>query len=74
MYRSSSTSAWSHAHDLHARGAFHQFASSLAKGTIRRTCRTLVYSRLLLEQDNLAIPHIRRIILPANAGVNFKEF
>jgi Tfp pilus assembly protein PilN len=42
---------------------FYQFAPILGEGYDSPNLQNTVYSRLLLEQDNLAIPHIRRIIL-----------
>ncbi len=54
---------------------FHQFAPIIGEGYDSPNLQNTVYSRLLLEQDNLAIPHIRRIILAGECRrVNFKEF
>lgn len=54
---------------------FYQFAPILAEGYDSPSLQNTVYSRLLLEQDNLAIPRISRIILAGEARrVGFKEF
>jgi len=54
---------------------FHQFAPIIGEGYDSPNLQNTVYSRLLLEQDNLAIPHIRRIILAGECRrVGFKEF
>ena len=58
------------------RGAhFHQFAPIIGEGYDSPNLQNTVYSRLLLEQDNLAIPHIRRIILAGECHrVGFRDF
>jgi hypothetical protein len=58
------------------RGAhFHQFAPIIGEGYDSPNLQNTVYSRLLLEQDNLAIPHIRRIILAGECKrIGFQEF
>jgi hypothetical protein len=54
---------------------FHQFAPILGEGYDSPNLQNTVYSRLLLEQDNLAIPHIRRIVLAGECRrIGFKEF
>lgn len=54
---------------------FHQFAPIIGEGYDSPNLQNTVYSRLLLEQDNLAIPHIRRIILAGECRrVGFKDF
>jgi hypothetical protein len=54
---------------------FHQFAPIIGEGYDSPNLQNTVYSRLLLEQDNLAIPHLRRIILAGECQrINFKEF
>ena len=54
---------------------FYQFAPILGEGYDAPNLQNTVYSRLLLEQDNLAIPHIRRIVLAGESKrVGFKEF
>jgi hypothetical protein len=54
---------------------FHQFAPIIGEGYDSPNLQNTVYSRLLLEQDNLAIPHLRRIILAGECKrINFKEF
>jgi hypothetical protein len=54
---------------------FHQFAPIIGEGYDSPNLQNTVYSRLLLEQDNLAIPHIRRIILAGECRrIGFKEF
>ncbi len=54
---------------------FHQFAPIIGEGYDSPNLQNTVYSRLLLEQDNLAIPHIRRIILAGECKrIAFKEF
>ena len=64
MSRSSSTSGAEFTRLIFMRGEhFHQFAPIIGEGYDSPNLQNTVYSRLLLEQDNLAIPHIRRIIL-----------
>ena len=54
---------------------FYQFAPILGEGYDSPNLQNTVYSRLLLEQDNLGIPHISRIILAGESRrINFKEF
>ena len=54
---------------------FHQFAPIIGEGYDSPNLQNTVYSRLLLEQDNLAIPQIRRIILAGECRrIGFKEF
>jgi hypothetical protein len=54
---------------------FYQFAPILGEGYDSPNLQNTVYSRLLLEQDNLAIPHISRIILAGESRrIGFKEF
>lgn len=54
---------------------FHQFAPIIGEGYDSPNLQNTVYSRLLLEQDNLAIPHLRRIILAGECKrIGFKEF
>jgi len=54
---------------------FYQFAPILGEGYDSPNLQNTVYSRLLLEQDNLAIPRISRIILAGQCRrINFKEF
>ena len=54
---------------------FHQFAPIIGEGYDSPNLQNTVYSRLLLEQDNLAIPHLRRIILAGESKrIGFKEF
>ena len=54
---------------------FHQFAPIIGEGYDSPNLQNTVYSRLLLEQDNLAIPHIRRIILAGECRrVAFRDF
>ncbi len=56
-------------------GHFYQFAPIIGEGYDSPNLPNTVYSRLLLEQDNLAIPHISRIILAGESHrINFKEF
>jgi hypothetical protein len=56
-------------------GHFHQFAPIIGEGYDSPNLQNTVYSRLLLEQDNLAIPHIRRIILAGECKrIGFQEF
>ncbi len=58
------------------RGAhFYQFAPILGEGYDSPNLQNTVYSRLLLEQDNLAIPRITRIILAGECRrIGFKDF
>jgi len=54
---------------------FYQFAPILGEGYDSPNLQNTVYSRLLLEQDNLAIPRISRIVLAGQCRrINFKEF
>jgi Tfp pilus assembly protein PilN len=54
---------------------FYQFAPILGEGYDSPNLQNTVYSRLLLEQDNLAIPRISRIILAGESRrIGFKEF
>lgn len=54
---------------------FYQFAPILGEGYDSPNLQNTVYSRLLLEQDNLAIPRIARIILAGQCKrIGFKEF
>jgi hypothetical protein len=54
---------------------FYQFAPILGEGYDSPNLQNTVYSRLLLEQDNLAIPRISRIILAGQCKrIAFKEF
>ena len=54
---------------------FYQFAPILGEGYDSPNLQNTVYSRLLLEQDNLAIPRINRIILAGESQrIGFKEF
>lgn len=54
---------------------FYQFAPILAEGYDSAGLQNTVYSRLLLEQDNLAIPQVHRIILAGEARrVGFRDF
>jgi hypothetical protein len=54
---------------------FHQFAPIIGEGYDSPNLQNTVYSRLLLEQDNLAIPHLRRIILAGECKrIGFKDF
>ena len=54
---------------------FYQFAPILGEGYDAPNLQNTVYSRLLLEQDNLAIPRISRIILAGECRrVGFKDF
>jgi hypothetical protein len=56
-------------------GHFYQFAPIIGEGYDSPNLPNTVYSRLLLEQDNLAIPHISRIVLAGESHrINFKEF
>jgi Tfp pilus assembly protein PilN len=54
---------------------FYQFAPVLGEGYDSPNLQNTVYSRLLLEQDNLGIPRISRIILAGECRrIAFKEF
>jgi hypothetical protein len=54
---------------------FYQFAPILGEGYDSPNLQNTVYSRLLLEQDNLGIPRISKIILAGESRrINFKEF
>jgi hypothetical protein len=54
---------------------FYQFAPIIGEGYDSPNLQNTVYSRLLLEQDNLAIPRISRIILAGQCKrIGFKEF
>jgi len=54
---------------------FYQFAPILGEGYDSPNLPNTVYSRLLLEQDNLAIPHIGRIILAGECRrIAFRDF
>lgn len=54
---------------------FFQFAPILGEGYDSPNLQNTVYSRLLLEQDNLGIPRISKIILAGESRrINFKEF
>ena len=54
---------------------FYQFAPILGEGYDSPNLGNTVYSRLLLEQDNLGIPRISRIILAGEGKrINLKEF
>jgi hypothetical protein len=54
---------------------FYQFAPILGEGYDSPNLQNTVYSRLLLEQDNLAIPRISRIILAGECRrISFKDF
>ena len=54
---------------------FYQFAPILGEGYDSPNLQNTVYSRLLLEQDNLAIPRIHRIILAGESRrIGFKDF
>lgn len=54
---------------------FYQFAPILGEGYDSPNLQNTVYSRLLLEQDNLAIPRISRIILAGESRrIGFKDF
>lgn len=54
---------------------FYQFAPILGEGYDSPNLQNTVYSRLLLEQDNLGIQRISRIILAGESRrINFKEF
>jgi len=54
---------------------FYQFAPILGEGYDSPNLQNTVYSRLLLEQDNLAIPRIHRIILAGESKrIGFRDF
>lgn len=54
---------------------FYQFAPILGEGYDSPNLQNTVYSRLLLEQDNLGIPRLGRIILAGECKrIGFKEF
>lgn len=54
---------------------FFHFAPSLGEGFDSSNIRNTVYSRLLLEQDNVGIPKVDRILLAGEAHkVGFDEF
>jgi len=54
---------------------FYQFAPILGEGYDSPNLQNTVYSRLLLEQDNLAIPRINRIILAGESKrIGFRDF
>ncbi|MGA9119221.1 MAG: hypothetical protein WB699_07615 [Bacteroidota bacterium] len=54
---------------------FYQFAPILGEGYDSPNLHNTVYSRLLLEQDNLGIPRINRIILAGESHrIDFKDF
>ena len=54
---------------------FYQFAPIIGEGYDSPNLQNTVYSRLLLEQDNLAIPRIGRIVLAGQCKrIGFKEF
>jgi hypothetical protein len=54
---------------------FYQFAPIIGEGYDSPNLQNTVYSRLLLEQDNLAIPRVDRIILAGQCRrIGFKEF
>jgi len=54
---------------------FYQFAPILGEGYDSPNLQNTVYSRLLLEQDNLAIPRISKIILAGESKrIGLKEF
>jgi len=54
---------------------FYQFAPILGEGYDSPNLQNTVYSRLLLEQDNLAIPRIHRIVLAGECRrIGFKDF
>jgi hypothetical protein len=55
--------------------SFYQFAPILGEGYDSPNLHNTVYSRLLLEQDNLGIPRINRIILAGESHrIDFKDF
>ena len=54
---------------------FYQFAPILGEGYDSPNLQNTVYSRLLLEQDNLGIPRINRIMLAGESHrIDFKDF
>ena len=54
---------------------FYQFAPILGEGYDSPNLQNTVYSRLLLEQDNLAIPRINKIILAGESRrIGLKDF
>ena len=54
---------------------FYQFAPIIGEGYDSPNLQNTVYSRLLLEQDNLAIPQISRIVLAGECRrIAFKDF
>jgi hypothetical protein len=54
---------------------FYQFAPILGEGYDSPNLQNTVYSRLLLEQDNLAIPRINRIVLAGESKrIGFRDF
>jgi Tfp pilus assembly protein PilN len=54
---------------------FYQFAPILGEGYDSPNLQNTVYSRLLLEQDNLGLPRIHRIVLAGESHrIDFKEF
>lgn len=54
---------------------FYQFAPILGEGYDSPNLQNTVYSRLLLEQDNLAIPRINKIILAGESRrIGFRDF
>jgi hypothetical protein len=54
---------------------FYQFAPILGEGYDSPNLQNTVYSRLLLEQDNLAIPRIHRIVLAGESKrIAFRDF
>jgi Tfp pilus assembly protein PilN len=54
---------------------FYQFAPILGEGYDSPNVQNTIYSRLLLEQDNLAIPRINRIILAGESKrIGLKDF
>lgn len=54
---------------------FYQFAPILGEGYDSPNLHNTVYSRLLLEQDNLGIPRINRIVLAGESHrIDFKDF
>lgn len=54
---------------------FYHFAPLLGEGHDSPNIQNTVYSRLLLEQDNMGIPRIDKILLAGEARrINFEEF
>lgn len=54
---------------------FYQFAPILGEGYDSSNLQNTVYSRLLLEQDNLGIPRLSKIILAGECKrIGFKDF